>query len=82
MILQVKVTPNARTNAIDGFHDGVLKVKIKAPPDKGKANDELIDFLAESFHIPKSRIRIISGHSSRLKKLEIPHSVDLHVILP
>lgn len=71
MILMVKVTPNARSNAIVEMKDGVLKVKIKAPPDKGEANEELIEFLADHLKIAKSRIRILSGHTSRLKKLEI-----------
>lgn len=71
MILKVSVTPNARENAIVGFQNGILKVRIHSPPDKGKANDTLIEFLAEKFSISKSRIRILSGHTSRLKKLEI-----------
>lgn len=80
MILMVKVTPNAPQNRIDGFVDGVLKVKIQAPPDKGRANEELIDFLAETFGIPKSRIEILSGHSSRLKKLKIDADIN-HCLL-
>ena len=71
MILIVKVVPNSKKNSIEGFKEGVLKVKIQAPPDKGKANDELIEFLAELLRIPKSRIQIISGQSSRMKKVEI-----------
>lgn len=77
MILKVKVIPNAHKNQIDGFSDGVLKVRVQAPPDKGKANEELIDFLAETFDIPKSHIRLLSGHASRIKKLEIQGQIDL-----
>ncbi len=51
--------------------EGILKVKIKSPPEKGKANEELLSFLADTFKIAKNRFRMISGHSSRLKKLEI-----------
>lgn len=69
--LVVKVTPNAKKNAIEGFQEGVLKIKIHAPPDKGKVNEELIAFLAKTFCLPKSQIQIVSGHSSSLKKLEI-----------
>ncbi len=76
MILIVKVTPNAPKNRIDGFVDGVLKVKIQAPPDKGKANEELVDFLAEEFGIAKSRIEVVSGHTSRLKKLKIDADIS------
>lgn len=72
----VKVTPNASQNRIEGFHNNILKVKIKAPPDKGKANEELIKFLAKTFHIPKQKIEILSGHTSRLKKLKIDSEID------
>ncbi len=71
MILTVKVIPNSRKNELEGFLEGILKVRIKAPPDKGKANEQLIEFLAETLQMPKYQIRIVSGHSSRLKKIEI-----------
>lgn len=71
MILVIKVIPNAHKNAVDGFMGETLKVRVKSPPDKGKANDELLDFLSTVFSIPKSRLSIISGHSSRLKKIKI-----------
>lgn len=76
MILMVKVIPNAKKNSLEGFQDGVLKVRIQAPPDKGKANEALIAFLAESLHVSKSQIRIISGQSSRLKKIEIQGEIN------
>lgn len=71
MILLVKVTPNARKSAVEGMQEGVLKVRIQAPPDKGKANEALIELLSEHFRVPKSQIRLLSGHASRLKKVEI-----------
>ena len=67
----VKIIPNAHKNAVEGFCGDVLKVRINAPPDKGKANDALIELLAEHYGVAKSRIHIISGHTSRLKKVEI-----------
>ncbi len=67
----LKVIPNSPKNSIEGMQEGVLKVRIKAAPDKGKANDELIEFLAKSFKISKNQITILSGHSSRLKKIKI-----------
>lgn len=76
MILIVKVVPNARANSIEKMKDGSLKVRIKAPPDKGKANDELIDFLAETFGIPKREIHLISGQTSRLKKIKIDREIN------
>jgi uncharacterized protein len=71
MKITVKVIPNAHKNAVEGFSDGVLKVRINAPPDKGKANDALIELLSIHFSVPKSRIHILSGKTSRIKKIEI-----------
>ncbi len=71
MILYVKITPNAKSNSIVGFQEEVLKIKIQAIPDKGKANSELINFLSKELSIPKKHITILSGHTSRLKKLSL-----------
>ena len=71
MKITVKVIPNAHKNIVEGFQGDVLKVRINAPPEKGKANDVLIELLAEYFSVSKNCIRIISGHTSRLKKIEI-----------
>jgi uncharacterized protein (TIGR00251 family) len=69
--LAIKVTPNAGRNAITGVKDGVLQVKVAAPPDKGKANKELIDFLSERLGVRKSAIAIITGHTGRNKIISI-----------
>ena len=71
MILSVKITPNASRNSIEGWQGDLLRIRIAAPPDKGKANEALIEFLAETLDIPKSDIRILSGAASRIKQLEI-----------
>ncbi len=67
----MKVIPNSKNNSIEAFQDNILKIRIKAPPDKGRANEELIEFLAKELNLPKSQIEIISGHTSRLKTLSI-----------
>ena len=69
--LAVKVTPNAGRNEITGFKEGVLQVKIAAPPEKGKANKELTDFLSETLGMKKSSILIIKGQTSRNKVIVI-----------
>ena len=71
MILKVKIIPKSKVNRILGFEEDILKIRIKASPEKGKANKELIRFIAKSLSIAQSRITIISGHTSRLKKLQI-----------
>jgi uncharacterized protein (TIGR00251 family) len=69
--LLVKVVPGASKNEIVGWQNEELKVRIKAVPEKGKANQELISFLAESLNISKSQIHLKSGESSPHKKLFI-----------
>jgi len=46
-------------------------VAVSAPPEKGKANERLIELLAEHFRVAKSRIKIVSGHTSRSKVVEV-----------
>ena len=60
MTLRVKVIPRSAKNEIVGeLADGTLKVKIAAPPDKGKANDELVAFLAGHFGVPRDRKSVV-----------------------
>ncbi len=69
--LTLKVTPNASKNQIIGWEGDLLRVRIKGVPEKGRVNEELIDFLAETLEIAKSDIEIESGHTSRIKRLRI-----------
>jgi uncharacterized protein (TIGR00251 family) len=70
-ILAVKVIPNAPKNSLLGWEEDRLRVKIQAVPDQGKANAALIDYLASLLNIPKSNISLLSGKTSRLKRLAI-----------
>jgi len=58
-------------NEIVGVQGDALKIKINAPPVKGKANKALIDFLAKEFGMKKSEIEIMSGHTNRVKTIKI-----------
>lgn len=69
--LAVKITPNAGRNEITGLKEGVLQVRIGAPPDKGKANKELVDFLSEKLGVKKSGVLIIKGQTSRNKVISV-----------
>jgi uncharacterized protein (TIGR00251 family) len=69
--LAIKVTPNAGRNEITGWRGDVLQIKIAAAPEKGKANQELIDFLGRSLGVKKSAIAIIKGETRRNKIIEI-----------
>ena len=77
MILRVKVTPNASRNEILGWEEHPttgrhLRVRLQAPPVDGKANKALVLFLAAELGVPKSKITLKKGQSSRLKTLELP----------
>src|SRR5690242_1572317 len=69
MLLRVKVKPNSKRPRIERDPDGALTVYLKSPPVDGKANEELIQQIAELHQVPKSRVRIKSGLSSRNKTL-------------
>jgi uncharacterized protein (TIGR00251 family) len=72
MLLRVKVIPRSAASEIVGeLADGTLKVKIAAPPERGRANEALIALLASHFGVPKSAITIASGHISALKLVKI-----------
>ncbi len=68
---RVKIKPNSKLQNIKEEADGSLTVSLKSPPVEGKANEELIKLLAEKFDLPKSRIRIKSGLSSRHKLVDV-----------
>ncbi|MBI5273064.1 MAG: DUF167 domain-containing protein [Chlamydiia bacterium] len=71
MKIQVKVTPKASRNQITGWKEGVLCLRIRGVPEKGAVNQELIAFLAKELGIAQSQIELLSGHTSRIKRLEI-----------
>jgi len=72
MTRRVKVIPrSAKTEIAGEMADGTLKVKVAAPPEKGKANETLCAFLAEHYGVPRSAITIVSGHSAALKLVRI-----------
>ena len=71
MKLKVKVIPRAQQPGIEKMADASLKVRLKAVPEKGLANDELMAVLADYFKVSKSQIKIIGGFKARNKLIEI-----------
>jgi uncharacterized protein (TIGR00251 family) len=69
--LTVKVHPRARQSALAGRLGDAWKLSLAAPPVDGKANDECVRFFAEFAAVPRSRVRILTGLTSRLKVVEI-----------
>lgn len=72
MTIRVKVVPRSPKSEVAGtMADGTLKVRIAAPPEKGKANDELCNFLAEHYGVPRSAVSVISGQTAPVKLVRV-----------
>ena len=76
VVVAVRVTPRGGRDAIDGIEelaDGrvILKIRVRAAPSGGAANDAVIRFMAECMHLAPSRIRLAAGATARVKRLEI-----------
>ena len=68
--IEIKVQPRAKRNAVEDV-DGLLTVRVTAPPEDGKANDAVRDLLAKHFDLPRSKVRIVRGLTSRRKVVEL-----------
>ena len=69
--LAVKVIPGASRNEICGWLGETLKVKLSAPPVDGRANDALIEFLAEMLGLPRRAVALVRGETARQKLARI-----------
>lgn len=69
--LVVYCQPGARQTRLAGLHDGKPKIQLQAPPVDGAANAALIAWIAERCGVPRSHVRIVHGHTSRTKRVEI-----------
>ena len=69
--LRLRVVPNARRNEIAGAHGEAIRIKIAAPALDGRANDALLDFLAESLRVSRRAVHLAQGPKSRDKIVEI-----------
>ena len=69
--ITVKVQPRAKVTRLAGMLGTARKLQLAAPPVDGKANDECVRFFAELMGVPKARVRIVIGLTSRLKVVEI-----------
>ncbi|HXZ26370.1 MAG TPA: DUF167 domain-containing protein [Terriglobales bacterium] len=67
----VKVHPRARKDAVTGEVGEALKVALTAPPAEGRANEALVEFLAELLQVPRASVTIAAGHSSRNKVVRV-----------
>src|SRR5712692_8365925 len=78
--LSVFCQPKAARSALIGMHGGALKVKVKAPPLEGRANEALLDLLAGTLGVARSGLSLRSGEHSRNKRVRVP-GVDRSAVL-
>lgn len=71
VIFSVRVQPRASKDEIAGEMGGALKVRLRAPAVEDRANEALVEFLAELLKTSRSAVRILSGERSRTKRIEI-----------
>ncbi|MGC1415890.1 MAG: DUF167 domain-containing protein [Candidatus Acidiferrum sp.] len=76
----VLVQPRASKNEVAGERAGALKIRLQAPAVENRANEALVEFLAQLLKTPKSAVRILAGERSRTKRVEI-HGVTKQQIL-
>ncbi len=70
-MLSIRVTPRSSRNEVLGMVDGLLRVRLTAPPVDNAANDALVKALSDYFDVPKSSVTIVSGGTSKMKRVVI-----------
>jgi len=69
--LRLKVTPSASRDAVVGWQEDVLRVHVRAPAQRGKANDAVLHLLAAALGVDRRRLRIVRGETSRQKVVSV-----------
>ena len=69
IVFSVKLVPNSSFSKVVDYTDDYIRIKISSPPIENRANKELIDFCSDLFDINKSKIKIVSGEKSKIKKV-------------
>ena len=71
VLLSLHVQPGAKRTGAAGEHGGALRIRLAAPPVDGRANAELVRFLADAFGVPQRQVTIVRGEASRQKSVRI-----------
>jgi uncharacterized protein (TIGR00251 family) len=74
--LRLKVSAGASRSRVLGIHGGALKLSVKAPPERGKANREVLSLVAEAFSLAPSDVALVAGETSPNKVVRLPISPD------
>jgi uncharacterized protein (TIGR00251 family) len=74
--LRLHIQPGAKKTEVVGMHGDALKIRLAAPPVDGKANACLLTFLAETLGVAKSAVSLVSGDTSRAKRVHVSGVTD------
>ena len=79
VLIELNVKPNAKTSKINGVEDGMLKVDIDTPPVEGKANTDVVKFMATSLSVKKCDVSIVRGMTSHHKTIQISNATKENI---
>ena len=71
MRIEVRVKPNSKKEGVARIDEGVYEVRVSVPPEKGRANERVLDLLSKHLRVRKSSLRIVKGERARVKVIEI-----------
>ena len=71
VVFTAKIVPGSSRTVFAGLLDGMVKIKVAAAPEKGKANQCLVEFLAKKLGVKKKDVSIVSGQSSPVKQIKV-----------
>ena len=80
VVFSVKVVPASSRTALAGVQNGMIRIKLAAAPEKGKANKALIDFLADLLGVKRKFITITSGLTSKVKQIAVEQVTEQAII--
>ena len=78
-LVRLRVVPGSRRSELVGRHGDAWKLRVHAPAERGKANDEVVRLLAGTLGVPRSSVRIVRGHSSADKLVEVSEATSAQV---
>lgn len=76
VVLCVHACPRAARDAVQGLHGDAIKIRLRAPPVDGKANEALVEFLSRVLDLPKRDIAIVAGQGMRSKRVAV-YGIDM-----
>jgi uncharacterized protein len=69
--LRLRVSPGATRSAVVGRHADGWKVRVAAAPERGRANEAVVELLSATLGVPRSRVQVVSGRTARDKIVEL-----------